>query len=60
MASELPGGDRGLGFVILEASSFFRTTYVFAGIVVIGIIGLVSDRCIAYFSRRIVHWEGKR
>jgi taurine transport system permease protein len=25
VASELLGGDRGLGFVILDASSFFRT-----------------------------------
>ncbi|KQO91190.1 ABC transporter permease [Methylobacterium sp. Leaf91] len=60
VAAELLGGDRGLGFVILDASSFFRTTYVFAGIILIGLIGLLSDRVIAWFSRRIVHWEGKR
>jgi NitT/TauT family transport system permease protein/taurine transport system permease protein len=60
VASELLGGDRGLGFVILDASSFFRTTYVFAGIILIGLIGLVSDRIIAYAARRIVHWEGRR
>jgi NitT/TauT family transport system permease protein/taurine transport system permease protein len=60
VASELLGGDRGLGFVILDASSFFRTTYLFGGIILIGLIGLVSDRGIAYVSRRIVHWEGKR
>lgn len=60
VAAELLGGDRGLGFVILDASSFFRTTYVFAGIILIGLIGLVSDRGIAYLARRIVHWEGKR
>jgi taurine transport system permease protein len=60
VASELVGGDRGLGFVILDASSFFRTTYVFAGIFVIGIIGLISDRAIAYAAHRIVHWEGRR
>jgi taurine transport system permease protein len=60
VASELLGGDRGLGFVILDASSFFRTTYVFAGIILIGLIGLISDRGIAYLARRIVHWEGKR
>jgi taurine transport system permease protein len=59
VASELLGGDRGLGFVILDASSFFRTTYVFAGIILIGLIGLVSDRGIAWLARRIVHWEGK-
>ena len=60
VASELLGGDRGLGFVILDASSFFRTTYVFAGIILIGLIGLISDRAIAYAARRIVHWEGRR
>jgi taurine transport system permease protein len=60
VASELLGGDRGLGFVILDASSFFRTTYVFAGIFVIGFIGLLSDRVIAYVGQRIVHWEGRR
>ena len=60
VASELLGGDRGLGFLILDASSFFRTTYVFAGIAIIGAVGLLSDRAIAWAGRRIVHWEGKR
>jgi NitT/TauT family transport system permease protein/taurine transport system permease protein len=60
VASELLGGDRGLGFVILDASSFFRTTYVFAGVIIIGLIGLISDRAIAYAARHIVHWEGRR
>lgn len=60
VAAELLGGDRGLGFVILDASSFFRTTYVFAGIVLVGLIGLASDRAIAALGRRIVHWEGRR
>lgn len=59
VASELLGGDRGLGFLILDASSFFRTTYVFAGVAIIGAIGLVSDRVIAYLGRRIVHWQGR-
>lgn len=60
VAAELLGGDRGLGFVILDASSFFRTTYVFAGVAVIGLIGLASDRGLAWAGRRIVHWEGRR
>jgi NitT/TauT family transport system permease protein/taurine transport system permease protein len=60
VASELLGGDRGLGFVVLDASNFFRTSYVFAGIIVIGIIGLVSDRGLVWATHRIVHWDGKR
>ncbi|MFZ3043119.1 MAG: ABC transporter permease [Thiobacillus sp.] len=60
VAAELMGGDRGLGFIILDAANFFRTSYVFAGIMLIGAIGLASDRAIAYATRRIVHWEGRR
>jgi NitT/TauT family transport system permease protein/taurine transport system permease protein len=60
VASELLGGDRGLGFIVLDASNFFRTTYVFAGIFVIGLIGLLSDRGLALLTRRVVHWEGRR
>lgn len=60
VASELLGGDRGLGFIVLDAANFFKTTYVFAGVIVIGLLGLLSDRAIAYAGRRIVHWEGKR
>jgi NitT/TauT family transport system permease protein/taurine transport system permease protein len=60
VASELLGGDRGLGFIVLDAANFFRTTYVFAGIMIIGLIGFLSDRLIAGVTRRLVHWEGRR
>ncbi len=60
VASELLGGDRGLGFIVLDASNFFRTAHVFSGIAIIGAIGLVSDRALASIGRRLVHWEGKR
>lgn len=60
VASELLGGDRGLGFIVLDASNFFRTSYVFAGIIVIGIIGFFSDRGLAWLSHSVVHWQSKR
>jgi ABC-type nitrate/sulfonate/bicarbonate transport system permease component len=60
VASELLGGDRGLGFVILDASNFFRINEVFVGIILIGLLGLVTDRGLTYVSRKLVHWEGKK
>ncbi|GAC1327690.1 MAG: taurine ABC transporter permease TauC [Beijerinckiaceae bacterium] len=60
VASELLGGDRGLGFLVLDASNFFRTSYVFAGVIVIGIIGFVFDRGLAWLSRTLVHWQGRQ
>lgn len=59
VASELLGGDRGLGFIVLDASNFFRTSHVFVGIALIGLVGLVSDRGLAVLGRRLVHWEAK-
>ena len=59
VASELLGGDLGLGFLIMDASTFFRTNEVFVGIVLIGVLGLASDRGLNYLSRKFVHWEGK-
>lgn len=60
VAAELLGGDRGLGFVIMDASTFFRTKEVFVGIILIGILGLISDRALNYLSAKFVHWEGKK
>jgi len=60
VASELLGGDRGLGFVILDASNFFRTSQVFVGLILIGLLGLISDRGLNFVSRWIVHWEGRK
>lgn len=60
VASELLGGDKGLGFLVLDASNFFRTPYVVAGIAIIGVIGLLSERGLAWISRRVVHWQGGR
>lgn len=57
VAAELLGGDRGLGFVVLDATNFFRTSYVFAGVLLIGLIGLVTDRAFVVITRRWVHWH---
>lgn len=57
VAAELLGGDRGLGFVVLDATNFFRTPYVFAGVMLIGVIGLLTDRAFVWATRRWVHWQ---
>ena len=59
VASELLGGDLGLGFVIMDAASFFRMPDVFVGILLIGVLGFTWDRGLNYVFHRWVHWEGK-
>ncbi|MFT4268209.1 MAG: ABC transporter permease [Xenophilus sp.] len=59
VAAELLGGDRGLGFIVLDAANFFRTPDVFAGVLLIGLLGLAADRLIGLLSRWLVHWQGR-
>lgn len=60
VAAELLGGDRGLGFVVLDAANFFKTSYVFAGVILIGLLGLASDRLLVWVTHRVVHWQGRQ
>lgn len=59
VAAELLGGDRGLGFIVLDAANFFRTPYVYAGVLVIGCLGLAADLLIEGITSRLVHWRAR-
>jgi NitT/TauT family transport system permease protein len=51
IVAELVAADTGIGHVILSASRFLQTEKIIAGIVTIGILGLLTD---ALF--RILYW----
>jgi NitT/TauT family transport system permease protein len=53
--AEIVAANSGLGFVIWQARRFFQTPEVMAGVVTIGIIGLLTDQIIRAAHRR---WFG--
>lgn len=57
VAAELVAAQRGLGYVIMDASTFFRIPSVYVGVVLIGVIGFAIDRVINIAERRFVHWH---
>src|SRR5262249_51905523 len=59
IAAEIIAGDSGLGWLILDAGRFLRSDYVFAGILLIGLMGLGLDRLLLFLETRIVHWAGR-
>jgi taurine transport system permease protein len=59
IAAEIIAGSTGLGWMILDAGRFLRSDYVFVGILVIGIMGLLLDRLLLAAEHRIVHWAGR-
>ncbi len=59
VAAELIAAESGLGWLILTASNYVRTSIVFSGIIVIGIIALILDHGVVLIERKLVPWAGK-
>jgi NitT/TauT family transport system permease protein len=59
VAAELVAAQRGLGYMIMDASTFFRVKDVYVGLIVIGVIGFLLESSIAFVEGRLVHWRGK-
>jgi ABC-type nitrate/sulfonate/bicarbonate transport system permease component len=59
VSAELVAAQAGLGFVIMDAGTFFRIPDLYAGIFLIGLIGLFLERGLTLFERRFIHWSGK-
>jgi NitT/TauT family transport system permease protein len=59
VAAELVAAQKGLGYMIMDAATFFRIADVYAGIVFIGAIGFALERVIVAVENRFVHWSGK-
>ena len=59
VAAELVAGDKGVGFLIMSASTFLSTDIVVMGIIIIGIIGYTLDMIMRKLEAYMIPWEGK-
>jgi NitT/TauT family transport system permease protein len=59
VAAELVAAQVGLGYMIMDAATFFRVKDVYVGLIAIGIVGFLLESTIAFFEQRVVHWHGK-
>ncbi len=60
VVGEFVGSTRGLGFVIIQASSFLNTRLLFAAIVVLTLIGVVLFYLVDTLERLLVPWHVTR
>lgn len=60
VAAELIAANSGLGWLILTAGDYVRTSIVFVGIIVIGVIALLLDRAMVWLQAVLVPWAGKQ
>jgi ABC-type nitrate/sulfonate/bicarbonate transport system permease component len=57
VVGEMIASQPGLGQAILLAARAFRASELFAGIVLLGTIGFLSNALLALAERRLLHWQ---
>ncbi|MBP1151196.1 ABC transporter permease [Methylocaldum sp. RMAD-M] len=56
VVAELVAANSGLGFAILKAQRFLQTDKIFAGILLIGLFGLLMDQSFRWLHRKRFPW----
>ena len=56
IVAELIGASSGIGHMITDSQALLATDQIIFGIIVIGVIGLVSDFAFKWFNRRLFPW----
>lgn len=57
--AEIVGSSSGLGHLMIESQRFLRTDNIFAGIVVIGLLGILTDYFFKVSSKILFPWTDK-
>lgn len=57
VVAELVAADSGLGYMVLKAQRFLQTDVIFTGLIIIGVVGLLTDYIFKVLTRRIVPWR---
>jgi len=59
MIAELIGEKTGLSLFISQQAKYFNYANVYAGIILIGLIGLITDQTLQFFGRFLFPWQAK-
>lgn len=59
IAAEMIAASSGLGWMVINASSYLRTDVVMIGILLLGITGYALDLALVALQRAVVPWMGK-
>jgi NitT/TauT family transport system permease protein len=59
VAAELVAAQEGIGYIIMDAATFFNIPFVYIGIGIIGLIGLGLEMSVVKVEKRVLHWLGK-
>lgn len=55
--AELVAGNRGVGYFVVQSQRYLQTDHVFAGILFIGILGVITDVIFRVSATRLFRWQ---
>lgn len=59
VAAELIAAQAGLGYIITDASNFYRLPIVYVAVLTIAVLGFLMDRLLVLLNHRALFWQGK-
>ncbi len=59
VVAEMIAASSGLGYIILKSQRFLATDVIFMGLILIGLIGLVTDFALRLLTKILVPWHRK-
>ncbi|MFD7133913.1 ABC transporter permease [Streptomyces sp. NPDC059894] len=60
VAAELIAADKGLGYEMMHAQTYYDLPTIFVGLITIGVIGLAMDRLLLRAERHLTAWQERR
>jgi len=58
IGAEMIAANEGLGYLIWNSRLFFRTDWIFVGLISLGLIGFFTDRLVGLLGRRVLYRYG--
>lgn len=58
IGAEMIASNEGVGFLIWNSRLFFRTDWIFVGLISLGLMGFITDRAVGWIGRKTLHRYG--
>lgn len=60
VATEMTAATSGIGWMVMDASRYLKSDIIFLGIIIMGLSGLIIDRCLYFLETHLIFWKGVR
>ena len=58
VSAEMIAATSGLGWMVIDASRYLKSSVIFVGIIIMGISGVLIDQGLKVLEKKIVFWKG--